>query len=175
VRERVDRTVATVGSAEAFEDFFVREYGAVVGLAYALCGNRALAEDLAQEAFLAAHRNWSRLASYERPGAWIRRVVANLSVSAIRRRVVEAKGIVRLAARERPQVEDLPASDAAFWTAVRKLSRRQAQVVALFYVDDLPVAEIAQILDVSVGSVKKHLHEGRRALAAAFGTDEEEP
>ena len=59
------------------------------GLAYALSGNRSLAEDLAQEAFLAAYRNWPRVSTYEQPGAWVRRIVANLSVSAFRRKVVE--------------------------------------------------------------------------------------
>jgi DNA-directed RNA polymerase specialized sigma24 family protein len=85
---------------ETFEDFYRREYTPVVGLAYALSGSRSSAEDLAQEAFFAAHRNWEKIASYDQPGAWVRRVVANLSVSAFRRRVTEAKAI----ARARPSV-----------------------------------------------------------------------
>ena len=174
MRDRVDPTAVAVGSAEDFEDFFLREYAAIVGLAYALCGDRSVAEDLAQEAFLAAHRSWGRLATYDRPGAWVRRVVANLAVSAFRRRLVEAKAILRLAAREEPLVDDLPPDHAEFWAAVRALPRRQAQVIALFYVDDLPVAEIAEILGVSVGSVKKHLHEGRRTLATVLGAAQEE-
>ena len=173
MREGVDPTVVAVGSGEVFEDFFLREYGSVVGLAYALCADRTVAEDLAQEAFLAAHRNWSRLASYDRPGAWIRRVVVNLSVSAFRRRVAEAKALVRLASREEPLVDEMPSAHAEFWTAVRALPRRQAQVVALFYVDDLPVNEIADVLGVSSGSVKKHLHEARRALARTLGAEED--
>ena len=49
----------------------MKDYQAVVGLAYALSGSRWLAEDLAQEAFLAAHRNWPRVSAYDQPGAWV--------------------------------------------------------------------------------------------------------
>ena len=58
------------GSArQDFEEFYLHEYSTVVGLAYALSGSRWAAEDMAQEAFLAAHRNWDRIAEYEKPGA----------------------------------------------------------------------------------------------------------
>ena len=53
----------------------------MIGLAYALSGSRAAAEDLAQEAFLAAHKSWDKVGGYEKPEAWVRRVVANMSVS----------------------------------------------------------------------------------------------
>jgi DNA-directed RNA polymerase specialized sigma24 family protein len=68
-----------------FEQFSLREYRGVVELAYALSGNRAGAEDIAQEAFLRAHRDWHRVGRYQHPGAWVRRV-ANLAASAVRRR-----------------------------------------------------------------------------------------
>ena len=63
----------------------------------ALSGSRWGAEDLAQEAFLAAHRDWGRIGSYQQPAAWVRRVVANLAVSAFRRRVAETKALARIA------------------------------------------------------------------------------
>src|SRR4051812_12592232 len=85
------REVAGVGLRKSFEEFYEREYRAVVGLAYALSGSGSGAEDLAQEAFLVAHRDWDRVGTYGRPDVWVRRVVANLSVSVFRRRVVEAK------------------------------------------------------------------------------------
>ncbi len=161
--------------ALAFEDFYAEEYAAVVGLAYALCGSRSGAEDLAQEAFLASHRNWQRIGRYDQPGAWVRRVVANLSVSAVRRRVAEAKALARLAAfGERTEVPDLAAGDPEFWAAVRSLPRRQAQVVALFYLEDRAVADVAVILDMSPGTVKRHLHDGRRALARRLREEDAE-
>ena len=150
---------------ETFEDFYVREFPAVVGLAYALSGSRSGAEDLAQEAFLAAHRNWDRISGYDQPGAWVRRVVANVSVSAFRRRAAEARAFARAAFTETAVPPELGAADPEFWAAVRALPRRQRQVIALFYWEDKPIADVAEILDMTPGTVKRHLHDGRRGLA----------
>jgi RNA polymerase sigma-70 factor, ECF subfamily len=160
------------GSLESFKEFYATEYPAVVGLAYALSANRWVAEDLAQEAFLAAHRDWDRIAAYEQPGSWVRRVVANLSVSAFRRRLAEAKAHARLALGQASTLAELSAEDVEFWGAVRKLPRRQAQVVALHYLEDRPVAEIADVLGIATGTVKKHLHDGRRELARRLELEE---
>jgi RNA polymerase sigma-70 factor, ECF subfamily len=159
---------------ERFEDFYEKEYSTVVGLAYALSGSRSGAEDLAQEAFLAAYNNWDRIAGYEQPGAWVRRVVANRSVSFFRRRRAEAKALARAARGQRIELPDLGWSDPGFWNAVRSLPRRQSQVVALFYLEDLPIAHVADILDMSPGTVKRHLHNGRLALARRLAVEEEE-
>jgi RNA polymerase sigma-70 factor (ECF subfamily) len=159
---------------ERFEDFYVKEYSAVVGLAYALSGSRSGAEDLAQEAFLAAYSNWDRIAAYEQPAAWVRRVVANRSVSSFRRRRAEAKALALAAFGHRIELPDLGSSDPEFWNAVRSLPRRQSQVVALFYLEDLPIADVADILDMSPGTVKRHLHDGRLALGRLAIQEEEE-
>jgi RNA polymerase sigma-70 factor (ECF subfamily) len=161
-------------SPERFEDFYVEEYSAVVGLAYALSGTRSGAEDLAQEAFLAAYSNWDRIAGYEQPGAWVRRVVANRSVSTFRRRRAEAKALALAALGHRMELPDLGSSDPEFWHTVRSLPRRQSQVVALFYLEDLPIADVADILDMSPGTVKRHLHNGRLALARRLQEEVEE-
>ena len=66
------------------------------------------------------------------------------------------------------RAETLPAVDARddeFWDAVRALPTRQAQCVALLYLEDRPVAEIAEILDIAPGTVRVHLHEARATLA----------
>jgi RNA polymerase sigma-70 factor (sigma-E family) len=159
---------------EAFEDFYGREYLAVVGLAYALSGSRWGAEDLAQEAFMAAHRDWARIGLYDKPGAWVRRVVANLSVSSFRRRAAEAKALARVPFGHETSLPDLTEGDPEFWAAIRALPRRQAQVVALFYLEDRSVAEVAEILDVTLGTVKRHLHNGRQALARRLRSEEED-
>jgi DNA-directed RNA polymerase specialized sigma24 family protein len=169
VQERSER-VAVVPVA-TFVEFYRKEYRAVVALAYALSGNWWIGEELAQEAFIRAHRNWARLATYDEPGAWVRRVVTNLSVSAIRRRMVEARALVRLGLGERHCMTDSPGADPDFWEAVRSLPRRQAQVVALHYLEDLSVAQVAEILEMAPGTVKKHLFDGRRGLARRLRTE----
>ena len=163
-----------VEASETFEDFYVREYPSIVRLAYALSGSRSGAEDLAQEAFLAAHRRWERVGGFERPGAWVRQVVANLSVSTFRRRVVEARAYARVAMGTSEALPELSADDVEFWRAVRSLPRRQSQVVALHYLEDMSVLEVARVLDMAEGTVKKHLHDGRRTLAGRLGLEEGE-
>ena len=86
-------------------DAFCREhYARVTGLAYVLSGSRTAAEDLTQDAFFAAFRQWGRLCQYDDPGAWVRRVVANRAVSRRRRLQSESRALLRIGSR-RSQVE----------------------------------------------------------------------
>ena len=148
--------------SEGFEAFYLREYQAVVGLAYALSGSRLAAEDIAQEAFLVAFRDWGHI---RRPSAWVRKVAVRRAVRTVRRRLLEARALARLLAGRGPAVAELPEQDAEVWRAVRALPRRQAQVIALHYVADAPVAEIAQTLGMAQGTVKAQLHRARQTLA----------
>jgi RNA polymerase sigma-70 factor (ECF subfamily) len=148
----------------AFDQLYRSDYRRLVALAYGLSGSRSAAEELAQEAFLAAHRRWDEIGAYDDPSAWLRRVVVNRSVSLLRRRVAEGLALARIGAR-RELPAALPESDEVVWRAVRALPRRQAQVVALHYIDDRPVATIAAILGCAEGTVKAHLHQARQSLS----------
>jgi RNA polymerase sigma-70 factor (ECF subfamily) len=144
----------------------------LVGLAVVLTGDAIAAEDLAQDALLAAHRKWDALADYDDPGAWVRRAVANRSASTWRRRARELRAMARLGHRAVEVVPALDPPDHAFWDAVRALPARQAQCVALHYLEDRSVAEMAEILAIAPGTVRVHLHEARRALARQLGETE---
>jgi RNA polymerase sigma-70 factor, ECF subfamily len=157
-----------------FEHFYLQEYPRVVDLAYALSGSRMTAEDIAQEAFLRAYRDWDRVGSYEHQAAWVRRVAANLATSGLRRRLVEARALTRLAARPGPPLDPLPAEDADFWRAVRALPQRQAQAVALYYLEDLSIQQTATVLDCAEGTVRAHLARARSALARRLHLEVEE-
>jgi RNA polymerase sigma-70 factor, ECF subfamily len=163
-----NRAVRLPGS---FEHFYLEEYPRVVDLAYALSGSRAGAEDIAQEAFLRAYRDWDRVGSYEHQAAWVRRVAANLATSGLRRRLVEARALARLAGRREPALDPLPASNADFWRAVRALPQRQAQTVALYYLEDLSIQETARVLDCAEGTVKAQLARARQTLARRLHLD----
>lgn len=161
-------------ATETFDGFYRRELASLVTLAAALAGP-SVADDLAQEAMLAAYRRWDRVSDLDVPVAWVRRVCANQAVSVLRRRGAEARAVLRLGARRQQPFELAPEPD-AFWSEVRRLPRRQAQAVALAYVYGMGVTEIAATLDVSPGTVKTHLSRGRAALAQTLGrTDEEAP
>jgi RNA polymerase sigma-70 factor (ECF subfamily) len=97
-----------------------------------------------------------------------------MSMSMFRRRYAEARALARLAGRATAAMPELSADDAEFWAAVRSLPRRQAQVIALRYFEDRPVAEIAEVLGTATGTVKKHLHDGRRALVRRLRLEEDD-
>jgi RNA polymerase sigma factor (sigma-70 family) len=144
-----------------FEAFYLGEIAGLVALAAGLCG-RAQAEDVAQEAMLAAYRRWRHVSDLEHPEAWVRRTCGNLAVSQYRRKLVELRASTRLASR--PQPPALEPADDAFWAAVRRLPKRQAQAAALRYLYGLEVADIARTLEITEGSVSQHLSRARARL-----------
>lgn len=156
-----------------FEAFFRREYRSVLGLAIALARDRFAAEDLTQEAFAAAERNWSRVGDLECPGAWVRRVVANRSVSRWRRLAAETRALRRIGNPVGPGLgPEISAETAEVWATVRHLPKRQAQVLALTYLDDLSSREVGEVLGCSPTTVKTHLRRGRSAVARRLGVEE---
>ncbi len=159
--------VPAVSLHEDFESFYAREHRPVVGLAFVLSGSRSGAEDLAQDAFLAAYKQWNTVGTYDDPGAWVRRVVSNNSVSTIRRRTAEAKALIRFGGSGLVVPEMSPDAFTT-WAAVRKLPRRQAQAIALRYYDRSSVVDIARILDCSENTVKTHLRRAKKTLNAYF-------
>jgi RNA polymerase sigma factor (sigma-70 family) len=119
---------------------------------------------------LRAYRDWSKVGTLERPGAWIRRVLINLAIDHARRRQRERRALIRL--EPAPPLELSDPTSARFWAAVRQLPERQRAAVALHYLDDLAVDEIAEILDVSAGTVKTSLFKARQTLARTLPAEE---
>lgn len=160
----------------AFEDFYRAEYRALLRIAWSLTGRKDLAEELVQEAMLTVHGKWDTVGSYDRPGAFARRVVLNAATSSARRRAAEKRAVRRL--RAQPGGVHLapePPPDDEFWSALRSLPERQCQTVALHYLEDRSIDEIAEALDIAPNTVKVHLHRGRLALAESLQPDQLRP
>ena len=168
-----ESSVESSSESLSFDDFYRREHRHVLGLAFVLTGNQWVAEDTAQDAFTAAFRHWRSIVAYDSPGAWVRRVTCNRAASVLRRRVREAKAVMRLAGRTQTYIE-LDEGDEAFWQAVRRLPPRQAQAVALYYMEDYSVREISEVLDCSEGTVKTHLSRAREAVARQLRLEDEQ-
>jgi RNA polymerase sigma-70 factor (ECF subfamily) len=170
-RERRGGTSLRASGRGAVENFYLREFRAVVGLAYLLSGRSMVAEDIAQEAFMAAHRAWERVARYDDPGAWVRKVAANKASKVLRNRGREAQARLRLALKRGmpPGVYELPSEHAEVAAAVRALPKRQRQVIALHYYADYTVSEVATALKIAEGTVKAHLHQARTVLQQRLG------
>lgn len=153
-----------------FDDFYRANYPTVTRLAYSLCGSLPVSEELAQEAFVAAHGRWRRIADFDRPDLWVRRVVINRSISYRRKQASERRAMKRISTA--PRVAGEPElADEEVWRALRSLSRRQAEVLALVYVEDRPIAEVAAVLRLGEETVRTHLKRGRLALAQRLRAD----
>jgi RNA polymerase sigma-70 factor (ECF subfamily) len=149
-------------AAEEFDRLYHAHYGNVVAMAYALTGDLAEAQDLAQEAFCRAWQRWRRISGYDDPLAWIRRVVANLASSRWRR----LRSARRHHHRERATHIPAPGPEhVALVAALRTLPAAQRHAIVLYHLADLPVAEVAAELGAAEGTVKAWLHRGRAALA----------
>lgn len=167
-----EKTIAT-----GFRSFYEREFALVVALVITLTGDRWLAEDVTQEAFARAYRDWDHVGGMDRPGAWVRRVAHNLAVSRFRRLRSRAKAVSRLAGMRQPVVPpvEFDGSDEAFRRALARLPERQRHAVTLRYVLDLSVREIAREMDVAEGTVKSLLHRGRGRMSEILGIEEGGP
>lgn len=105
-----------------FESFYAQTSRRMLPLAFSLTGSWGDAEDLVQDAYIAAHRHWNKVGGYDDPTAWIRRVITNRSLSRWRRLGREVNVSQRMTARTR---EELPVDepiDDEFWEAVRASS-----------------------------------------------------
>lgn len=154
-----------------FDAFFRVEYPKLVAIARGLTGDHDLACDLAQEALLRCLRSWDRLSTMDVPGAWVRRVVINLATDVHRSNQRH---------RRRPLPEWLDGGGVAvaadpvvdgWWSAVRQLPERQRAVVALHYLEDRSVADVAGVLGIAEGTVKATLAKARTSLARTLSRD----
>ncbi len=153
---------------EDFAAFYEREFAAIALIAGTTAGDRTVGEDIAQEALARANERWANLANFDKPGAWVRRVAINLALDD-RRRQGSRRRVVEQLEASAARVPATRAGDPAVWAAVDTLPPRQRSVVVLHYFEDRPVAEIADILDISVSATTSHLHKARTALAARLG------
>jgi RNA polymerase sigma factor (sigma-70 family) len=154
--------------AELLDVLFRRHYAALLRLGVVMLGSREAAEDAVQDAFVALHRHRSSLRDPRSAEAYLRSAVLNRGRSWIRRQVTQrAPRPLMLLRDEQESPEDtLVGRDEAgsLVEAMRTLARRQREVLACRYVLELSVAETAQLLQISEGSVKAHTHRGLRCL-----------
>jgi DNA-directed RNA polymerase specialized sigma24 family protein len=116
---------------EPFDVFYLREFPKVVGLLHGLLGSRLVAEELAQETFLVAYRDWGRISRLDNPRAWVRRVAINQRGSFLRAYLRQQTRERDAAVRYEDDHIKLADEHAEVWQAVRTLPLLQAQVIAL--------------------------------------------
>ena len=152
-----------------FDAFYRRSFAGLVVLAVAVTGQRAGAEDVVQDAMLDAHRRWDRVGGYDAPRSWVRRVVIQRAMKVSRKRANERRSHLRAIAGGGDGRDGAATSDRGLdpelSDALRALAPQQRAVLALHYLEDLSVADTAELLGIAEGTVKVHLSRGRVALA----------
>jgi len=164
-KKRVERLVAV--SEPEFERFFLRHYDQVVRSLTVVLGDEETARDCAQEAFIKAAARWGKVKRYDNPVAWVRRVAINRGRDLYRtdsRRRRREEGLASTGDLDHRDSSGVVDESMRLVELLQQLPPMQRASAALFYIDDLPVAEIARQLDVSSGAVKFHLNRARKAL-----------
>ncbi len=149
--------------ATEFADFVRGRSFALLRAAYLLTGDQHLAEDLVQEALARTHRAWGRLRQTGHAEAYARRVLYHQRVTAWRRRRVPEVLVDQLPELAQ-ETDDTLALRLALRTALQTLTAKQRAVVVLRYFEDRSEAETAELLGVSVGTVKSQCHHALRYL-----------
>jgi RNA polymerase sigma-70 factor (ECF subfamily) len=169
---------ASRGDVAAFDELVASRLPQSLRLARAIVDSPADAEDVVQEAFVSAWRGLRRLREPEKFDAWFGRILVNTARSHIRRRgTVTPISIDRRRAdspdehehpgRHDPALDRVDSSD-ALARAIDRLSVDQRTILALHHLEERPVAQIAAVLGIPVGTAKWRLHAARQALGRAL-------
>ena len=155
-------------------EFCRLRYPALVGSLGLYCGDKWIAEELAQEALVRLWQNWKRVRRLQSPEGWLHRVGLNLARSGFRRRQAEARAKARLAT----MANDAPVQELAevltMRDAIVQLPRRKKTALILRYYLDMSFAEVADVMDVPLPTAKSLARRALEDLRDQLGTSEME-
>jgi RNA polymerase sigma-70 factor (ECF subfamily) len=159
------------GNLEALGVLYDRHRGLVFRTALAITGDAEAAADLLQEVFLRLHRFASHIDSGRPLEPWLYRMTTNLSYTWVKRHNRLLRPLEDVADWLTGNRKDIPAIRSEINESWRQIQQAMSTlplshrgVVVLYYIDDLSIQEIAEILEIPVGTVKSRLHYSRQAL-----------
>lgn len=170
VETRVEEGTASPGR---LGELYVRHGRAAIRLAYFLTGDRELAEDVVQDAFVKVAGRFRYLREPDAFDAYLRRAIVNLVVSHLRRLGLERRELARQRSEPMPDHVDADVAERdAMWRALQALPARQRAAVVLRYYEDLSERETADILRCSVAAANQLVRRGLAALRERIGSEE---
>lgn len=162
----VDRT--KTGDIEAFSELVRRHEKTVYNLAYRFMREPALAEDMAQEAFLKAFRLLGGFRGDSSFSTWLYRVTSSVCLTELSRRKrrgeVELEPAHMAAAGEDGEPADDAEQAELIRRCVQQLPERYATVITLYYLEEIPYEQIAEVMEIPMGTLKTWMHRARNAL-----------
>jgi RNA polymerase sigma factor (sigma-70 family) len=167
----VEAVIERVDGIEAdYTAFFRAEFPAVLRTLTLIMRDPARAEELSQDAFVQLLRHWPKVAGYDQPHAWVRRVAIRLAMRAVRRRrLISIVRLDMLSVAAAPAASRIDLSD-----AIGRLSGAQRAAIVLHYFEDRPVADVAAMLGCAEATARVHLHRGRNRLRELIGEGRDE-
>lgn len=162
--EREAATGVSGGGRGDFDRFFREHYGPIVRSLTAAFGDAEASAEATQDAFVKAYARWRRVRGMDAPAAWIRHVAIN-RLRDHHRSAVRARRAEERAAANATITSPAAESGDDIVRLLAPLAERQRTAMALYYVEDLPVAEIAASMGISQGAVKAHLSQARANVA----------
>ncbi|MDT0380235.1 SigE family RNA polymerase sigma factor [Streptomyces sp. RKND-216] len=165
-----DEAMTLGTTVDQLTETYRTHYRSLLGLAALLLDDTASCEDVVQEAFIRVHSARKRVREPEKTLAYLRQTVVNLSRSTLRRRILGMKLL------SKPMPDMASAEEGAYdrmerdelKQALRGLQRRQREVLVLRYFADMTEAQVAEVLGLSLGSVKAYGSRGIAALRVAM-------
>ena len=154
-----------------FEEFAAARMPAVLKFAAVLAGDRATAEDLAQEVLIRAYSRWDRIGGLDRPELYVRKMILNEFLSWRRRsaRQIPAGDRTLEPVNSAPDHATEYTEREALLGELGKLPRRQRAVLVLRYYEDRADTEIAELLGCSPGTVRSHASRALATLRVGMG------
>ncbi|EGQ25182.1 RNA polymerase sigma factor SigW [Mammaliicoccus sciuri] len=172
------------GNQDAFEEIVIHFQHRLYQVCYRMLNNAAEAEDIAQEAFVRAYVNLETFDQKRKFSTWLYRIATNLCIDRIRKKkpdyyldaqVPGTEGLdmySQIAADQRlpeEEVEKMEMKDRIQYE-VSRLPDKYRTIIILRYMEDLQLQEIADILEMPLGTVKTRVHRGREALRQQMGS-----
>jgi RNA polymerase sigma-70 factor, ECF subfamily len=176
VKKRIKQVLK--GDQNAFAELVEIYKDKVFQICYRMLGNRHEAEDIAQEAFIRAYVNIETFNQKRKFSTWLFRIATNLCIDRIRKKkpdyfldaeVAGTEGLTmysQVAADVQlpeDEVENMELQE-TIQKEISKLPEKYRSVIVLKYIEELPLQEISEILDLPLGTVKTRVHRGREAL-----------
>lgn|SRR5699024_8346650 len=161
------------GDTSAF-GYFVETYqDMAVSIAFRVCENKAEAEDIAQNSFVKAFRNLHTFKKRSKFSTWFYRIVYNTAISEVRKSVHKTEFVDYKHTHLKDEYSAFDTSEiiqekerkVMIEKALSKISRSEAVVLTLFYLEENSIKEVAEIMGLTPSNVKVKLHRGRKNLA----------
>ncbi|WP_243300496.1 RNA polymerase sigma factor SigW [Bacillus litorisediminis] len=176
VKQRIKQVLK--GDQNAYGEIVEIYKDKVFQLCYRILGNRHEAEDIAQEAFIRAYVNIQKFNPSRKFSTWLYRIATNLCIDRIRKKkpdyyldaeVPGTDGLTmysQVAIDTKMPEEEMESLELQelIQNEILKLPEKYRSVIVLKYIEELPLQEISEILEIPLGTVKTRIHRGREAL-----------